>query len=481
MDPLVIIIAAVLGVLLFVQLSSHWHSGMFFILGVGFAQDLVRKLVPGEPVAISALVGVMMLFVWGIGLGQFRGQSTAMNLRLNYPAVVRALVFFGGMVFFQALITLVNFGSIPLAGIGLIAYLSPLPAIWVGWWFCQTGKDFRDIVLMYVGFGLVVALSVYASWMGADWAALKHVGEALVFYGDAGIITMHTGFMRAPEVTAWHLGAATCFVIVLATRQPNPVRIVAFLLAMVVLVLAIYLTGRRKALVMIGLFIGIFIILLQFSQHRDARKTGFALIGLAVGALGMVFYLGEDLSEASAFRSYADRGSSTFDGAWDRFFTLGVGSVGWAIDQVGFLGLGAGAVSQGSQHFGVEGEIAGAAEGGLGKIIVELGIPGLVIVTWVLWIVARTVRRLLALTDRTSGEASTTAMALVAFLVANIILFIAASQIFGDPFVLILLGIAFGALLATPRLGQRQQKSQGSDVRTLAAAGMPLENRVRGF
>ena len=118
MDPIVIIIAAVLGVLLFVQVSANWHSGMFFILGVGFAQDVIRKLVPGEPVAISAVVGVVMLFVWGIGLGEFRGQSSAMNLRLSYPLVLRALVYFAGVVFFQALITLVNFGSIPLAGIG---------------------------------------------------------------------------------------------------------------------------------------------------------------------------------------------------------------------------------------------------------------------------------------------------------------------------------------------------------------------------
>ena len=481
MDPLVIIITAVLGTLLFVQVNTHWRSGMYFILGVGFVQDLVRKLVPGEPVAISAVVGIVMLLVWGIGLGQFRGQSNAMNLRLNYPAVVRAFVFFGGMVVFQALITLVNFGSIPLAGIGLIAYLSPLPAMWIGWWFCRTEKDYRDMALMYVAFGLLVASSVYVSWVGADWTVLKHVGEALVFYGEDGIIAMHTGFMRAPEVTAWHMGAAACFVILLATRQPSVLRIAAFLLTMAVLVPAIYLTGRRKALAMIGLFVGILIILLQFSRHRDARKTSFALLGLALGVIGMLAYMGEDLSDASAFRSYADRGSSTFDGAWERFYNLGLGSVGWAVDQVGILGLGAGAVSQGSQHFGVEESMTGAAEGGLGKIIVELGIPGLVIVTWVLWIIAKTIRRLLAQTDRTSGQASTTAMALVAFLVANIILFITASQIFGDPFVLILLGISFGALLATPRLGQGQQKSQVSDVRTGAVAGMSLENRVRGF
>ena len=172
---------------------------------------------------------------------------------------------------------------------------------------------------------------------------------------------------------------------------------------------ALPISGRRKALAMIGLFLGIFIILLQFSRHRDARKTSFALLGLAVGGFGMLSSLGDGMSGASGYGSYSERGGSTFDNAWERFYDLGLASVGWAIDQVGILGLGAGAVSQGSQHFGVPEELTGAAEGGLGKIIVELGIPGLVVATWVLWMLAKTVRRLLAQTDRASSEASTTA------------------------------------------------------------------------
>ena len=44
---------------------------------------------------------------------------------------------------------------------------------------------------------------------------------------------------------------------------------------------------------MIALFVGIFIILLQFSRHRDARKASFALLGLAISVLGMLSYLGE--------------------------------------------------------------------------------------------------------------------------------------------------------------------------------------------
>ena len=144
MDPLVVIVAAVLGVFLFVQVHTHWRIGVFFIIAAGFLQDPFRKLVPGEPVAISAAVGVVMLFVWGMGLGQFRGQH-AMRLARHYPSLVQAFVVYGALVFFQAMITLVNYGSLPFAGIGLIAYLGPLPAVWVGWWFCRTEKTFRQL------------------------------------------------------------------------------------------------------------------------------------------------------------------------------------------------------------------------------------------------------------------------------------------------------------------------------------------------
>ena len=46
------------------------------------------------------------------------------------------------------------------------------------------------------------------------------------------------------------------------------------------------------------------------------------------------------------------------------------------------FGAGLGVGTQGTQHFGGGGDIAGAAEGGLGKITLELGIPGLFVVGW---------------------------------------------------------------------------------------------------
>lgn len=459
MDPLVIAAVALLGVFLFVQVNTNWRLGVFFIIATGFLQDPFRKLVPGEPVALSAVVGLVMLFVWIIGLGQFRGQEKVMSIARHYPSLIRAFVLYGALVSFQALITLVNYGSLPFAGLGMIAYLGPLPAVWVGWWFCRTERDFRQLALICALCGLMVAGSVALSWLGAEWSVLKQIGpveDILVFYGADGVITMHTGFLRAPEITAWHLGAATCAVIVLASVRPSGLLWLVGLLLLAALVAAIFLTGRRKALGLIVLFVSFFFVLLQFSRNRELGKIKRALLAAAVGAAGGFFFLPEIVGDGSTFGVYSERGASLVGDSWERFYDFGIGSAFWAWDAVGFLGQGAGVVSQGAQYFGVDFQLGGAAEGGLGKIIVELGIPGLMVIAWMLWVVGGNIRAMLVKLERVSSKAFTVAAALSAFLLANSVVFVTAAQVFGDPFVLIFLGMAFGALLAVPRLVNRQ-------------------------
>ena len=129
----VAILAFVLAVVIYVLVNENWRRGVFFILGTGFTQDAFRKLVLGEPVAISAAVAVLVLIVWSIGLNRFRQYPEEMSLRRHFPAIVQSFVVFGGVVLFQAFLTIVNFGSVALAGIGMLAYLSPLPGIWIGW------------------------------------------------------------------------------------------------------------------------------------------------------------------------------------------------------------------------------------------------------------------------------------------------------------------------------------------------------------
>ena len=62
----------------------------------------------------------------------------------------------------------------------------------------------------------------------------------------------------------------------------------------------------------------------------------------------------------------------------------------------------------------------GAAEGGLGKITMELGVPGLLLMVWLAVAMARYVRQALAYTARTSMPHARFAYGLVALLVAKV-------------------------------------------------------------
>lgn len=484
MDLTLATAAILLGLGVFGSVVTQWRSGIFIILGVGFLQDPLRKLVPGEPVAISIAVVVVTLFVWVVGLNRFGGNRGVMGLGRYNPRLANALIIFTGLVLFQSMVTIVTTGSLIIAGIGLIAYLSPMPPIWIGWWHFRKEVDIFPWLLIYVLFGIVVAIGVYLSWMGADWKVLEQVGEGLLIYDPiAGAVETHSGFMRVAEIAAWHMGAAACFAIVLATTRPSLPRIVMFSLAIAFIIPAIFLTGRRKGLAMIGLFVGFAVILFQFSRDRQARKASIALAGLALGTLSTLFYVTEDASDASAFRPYAVRGESVYGDAWDRFYDLGLGSGLTAIQYVGFLGYGAGVFSQGAQHFGIElSVVGGGAEGGLGKIVLELGIPGLIVMAWVAWVFFSSIRNMTRAAGSGSQTNSTIMLSLMAFLLVNGILFVTASQVFGDPFVLIVLGTIFGAVLSLSRIlasppAVRNQSFSPYDLRSNQASWRHKEGR----
>jgi hypothetical protein len=84
----------------------------------------------------------------------------------------------------------------------------------------------------------------------------------------------------------------------------------------------------------------------------------------------------------------------------------------------------------------------------LGKIVAELGVPGLVLVFWIVGALLLHLGRLIPAVARLDNPIVPFFLGLVAFLGANIPLFIVATQIFGDLFVLLILGWIFGFSMA---------------------------------
>jgi hypothetical protein len=442
---------------------ANWRTGVFISFAVGFLQDPVRKLMPGEPVFMTALVGApLAMTLLGAYLRRVRISFKpihAWNKSLRIPLGLFVL-----LVLVQTLIAFINTGSAIIAGIGLLAYLSPLPAILLGYQFSRSARDIIKLIKFYLLGSILMVSGIYLSYVGYDWKALISVGAGLIAIAPTGEkLVLYSGFFRSPEIAAWHAAAAVCLLIILAVviRRQTLFKIGAGALAPFLLG-AILLTGRRKFLVEIFLFLSSYGLLLLWSQRTLIKSVALmrlALIfasGVAAASVGYI-YLASDVTTTNALPYYA-RGASVQQDVGERVSVMTIQSFQYVIAQNGVLGSGAGTGSQGAQHFGGGSNIVGlAAEGGFAKALAELGVPGLLLLLWLAISLARYLWSVLAVIKESDPLLSKLAFGLLAFLVTNGFVYAIAHQVFGDPFVLIILGFYLGFVMAMPKIVQKPQ------------------------
>jgi hypothetical protein len=452
-----------IAVALVVSFSS-WRAGFAICLLAGFLQDTIRKVMPGEPVYFTIMIGV---FIAATFAGAYL-RGVRLNARAIHqwnPGLRTPLMLFLLLVLLQSAAALLRTGNPIIAGIGMIAYLGPLPAVLLGYRFARGKHDVVRFIKTYSIISLCMLSGIYLSYMGYEWTVLGSVGEGLIAFSPSGEqLSLHSGFLRSPEVAAWHAATSICMILLLffVARQK-----VSFLwvagLSTSFLLIAILLTGRRKFLVEVFLFVGIYYVFLIWFRKNMTSAL------LLLGAITLVFvsFIYFSPEEIAGIESYTERGASVQSGVGERVYLMTVDSFQWVVARNGVLGSGAGTGSQGAQHFGGGAEIVGyAAEGGLAKVLAELGVPGLVLLLWLaisllryLWTVLTTIRKdAPALFDLTAG--------MMAFLFANAAVYIIAHQVFGDLFVLTLLGFFLGFILAFPQtLSLSGQINEGDRVR----------------
>jgi hypothetical protein len=294
-------------------------------------------------------------------------------------------------------------------------------------------------------------------------------------------LSSYSGIFRASEVAAWHAAAVICFtaILVMTRRMTSMKWVLATMLALTVVALGM-ITGRRKFLVEILVFVSAYATLLVYFGRGAKLAVASALVGL-LAYLAFVIWVPNDPSDRIAasgrgeeYANYVSRTKGVFGDIPERFAELGVAPISWAYNQYGLLGGGLGIGSQGAQQFG--GVAQGAAEGGLGKIWLELGAPGFVIVVWLALAFTRHIWNLLKFVNARSKPLSHIAFGLVGFLLANIAAFAVATQVYADVFVLILLGTALGALLAMPVLVERALfQNRVRDLRPVGASALAAD------
>ena len=461
----VLLVGAVIGAL---SLSDE-RKGLFAVLVVGFAQDPVRKLLPGEPLYLTvAAAGVAGLTLLGI---MTRRPVSFTPLVEQYPRMRLPLFAYCAVIVFQAIRAYLGTNSIMVPAVGFIAYFAPLAMLILALYATDRLSQVYTFMLAYVLLSLIPLAGVYFSYLGSDFELLQSVGTGLHAYSsetESGTLELHQGFFRGSELAGWHAAAAACFCVALVMRSQTPPSLRLLLTILIpLLIVACFFTGRRKFLVLFGLF-------LLFAAIFGLRKQVYAQVfGIVAGAAASAFGFmtlapAEDLRSASP---YLSRLEQITDEAPERVAEVGFGGMKYVYLKNGFLGAGAGAGSQGAQHYGGGSKITGsAAEGGLGKILAELGVVGIAVIAILLLAIVRSLwaaHRQLLVEDR--SQHLQLFIAVAAFLTANFITFIIAHQIFGDPYVLVILGLGAGTLLGIPAL-----EADGADSEHVPRQRFPI-------
>jgi len=459
-----------------------WRKGLSACVLMGILQDPLRKLVPNEPGYFVVFIGVVFFAViCGAILGKTRLMPNAIQGWKVYMGKSFSLYLL--LVGLQAVHSFIRFGSPGITGIGLMNYLAPILAIVLAYQFAMR-KGLLGIRGMMWFYTLIVIFSlsgVYLEFMGVGWDVLGEVGVGLTIYDAGTILKAYSGFFRSSEMAAWHTAAVSCFLFILMIGRRFTLPRIVWVLVLIGLLLGLgVLTGRRKMLVEVTVFLTTYIFLVAWFQQKTTRLAVIAALTGILTYIAIVGFVTPDSGESTTERlrldpeekylHYTVRGRSAFSAIPQRFDKLGVKPVAWAVNRYGWFGAGLGTGSQGVQHLRMVGFIdRGAAEGGLGKITMELGVPGLLLFLWLLVAFARYIRKLLEVTTRTSPQHARTAYGLLAFLIANMAAFSVATQAFGDLFVLLLIGWTVGFLLAMPVLAHkavatRQKKSNNQSL-----------------
>ncbi|MGE3104301.1 MAG: hypothetical protein AB7F83_06055 [Lysobacterales bacterium] len=449
---------------------GSWRHGLVLCALIAILQDPMRKITPGQPVYFVVMVGVVFGAAW-IGALLTRVPLSANSIRGWRQQIGTPFTLYLILVLLQAGHSLARFASLPMTAIGLLFYLAPLPAIVFAYQYANR-FDVRGVtrwMWFYVFLATISLSGVYLEYIGYEWPVLGEVGEGVIIYDVSLALKAFSGFYRASEIAAWHTATIACFVFLLLFGQRRSLSRLLIALALIALLIALgTLTGRRKMLVQIIIFISSYFVLLAWFQRGATKMAGF--IGLT-GIVAYVFVVGlagpdpgdhdfgtqrMSIGADSLYQAYAIRTQSVIGDIPDRFSELGLAPVSWAVNSYGWLGAGLGSGSQGTQHF-VADDIMdrGAAEGGLGKLTLELGVPGLILVAWLALALARYIWRVLAYLALVSPRHARFGYGLVAFLIANAAAFSVATQAFGDLFILLTLGWTLGFLLALPSLAKR--------------------------
>ena len=437
-----LLFACFLGIAAAIALVD-WRRGWLLAVIVAVLQDPARKLTPGTPVVMTFSIVVVYLIVL------FGAQR--MLLR-NYADFLRRFnrLYIAGSLFFLFLI-LAAFNGLMTYGIelwkvpalSLFIYCAPIPAVILGYAFVNHEDALHAFFRFYAIVTSIALIGTVMEYFDVPIPGLGLVGlEGPYIRHLPGIqIRMLSGFYRAPDIMGWHAATLTSICIYMAVRKGLGIKSWPWIVPAAWGFLNCMISGRRKAVYMVVVFAAVML------WRYYKRLTGTQIIAIGIMAVAVLFVINEISSDEKS--SVYTRGAATSRWeVWERI----EGGMQYTVEQYGFMGAGLGTATQGVRHLLGRDQL-GWQEGGLGKLTVELGVPGLLAAAFFAYVLFRTMYLISRYPDE-PGSPQLLRVALFALITANVVNFLASAQAYSDAGLTLTTAFFLGSLFATARLSE---------------------------
>lgn len=445
---MLLIVASVIAALV------RWRTGIYWMIVIGTLQDPVRKLTLDAP----AIMAISSLPAWcAMIFSSFHSAHSWPSFRQKLPRLARVTILFL-ISLLPATLLVFQYGvdAWRMAVIGVLGYLVPVVSLLTGFVYARDPEAVRALLKFYCLYTAVLLIGSFLEFGGvmAGWPALGtsalNVQWIRYLESGKGQVNLIAGFYRSPDIMGWHAAALAMFALTLGLAGPRGRKVWAAL-ALFGLT-ALLISGRRK---MIGMPV-LWLAFVMFNYLPARRISAIVKVASAVAAVAAFLYFAS--GEVDVHESYYVYAATLPRDVSTRLFQDSVSSVVSTFNQSGPLGRGIGTASQGTQHLGLE-TARGWQEGGLSKLAVELGMPGLVCAIALFVSFARHCNTALK-APSSSPPLSALKVGVLGFVVANGFSFLVSHQVYGDPLIMMMTAFMLGAVLASTSWGEDAARSR---------------------
>lgn len=421
-----------------------WRRGWFLVMVCGVIQDPVRKLSAGAPVQISfAVVGLYLVILFA---ARNEMREAAVEFTQRFRSISTGIAVFVFLLLIAALNGLVTYGfdkwKAPM--ISFVTYVIPMIAALLGYAWLQREEMMLRFFRLYATITSIALIGTVLEYLRVHSQLLGLVS----FEGDyirhlPGIqIRMLSGIYRSPDVMAWHASMLASIGVAMALRAGLRRQMLIWSAVAGWGFFNCLIGGRRKAIYFVLVFCAAFL-------WRYLRRVETGQVIASIGLLLVLYAVVNQLSSDEGTSVYTRSAVATKVELGQRF----EGGVMQTFREQGYMGAGLGTATQGVHHLLGSNSI-GWQEGGLGKVAMEVGLPGLLMLFLMVIIVGRMLMVLTRIGD-VPGSSQFLRVMLFALVTANIAGFIASAQAYTDAVLALTAGFLVGGLFAAAALDER--------------------------